>query len=59
MTATPTAAVVWALFAPVAMVQLCLGNTAMRQMYGVHEYHLRVCEALGLDHSWYEVADSA
>jgi len=59
MTATPTAAVVLALFAPVAMVQLCLGNTAMRQMYGVHEYHLRVCEALGLDHSWYEVADSA
>jgi transposase len=58
-TATPTAAVVLSLFAPVAMVYVCLGNTALRQVYGVHRYHLMVCDALGLDHAWYAVADSA
>jgi hypothetical protein len=57
-TATPTAAVVLALFAPVAMVHVRLGSVEMRQVYGVNAYHLMVCEALGLDHAWYEVADS-
>jgi hypothetical protein len=27
--------------------------------HGMHDYHLMVCDALGLDHIWYEVADSA
>ena len=58
-TATPTATVVLALFAPVAVVHLRLGNTERRQVYGVQHYHLMVCDALGLDHTWYEVADSA
>jgi transposase len=58
-TATPTATVVLSLFSPVAVVQLCLGNTDIRQVYGVQDYHLRVCDALGLDHTWYEAADSA
>jgi hypothetical protein len=58
-TATPTAAVVLSLFAPVAVVQLRLGNAEMRQVYGLNDYHLMVCDALGLDHTWYEAVDSA
>jgi hypothetical protein len=58
-TATPTAAVVLSLFAPVAVVHLRLGNAEMRQVYGLNDYHLMVCDALGLDHTWYEVVDSA
>jgi hypothetical protein len=58
-TATPTAAVVLALFAPVAVVRLRSGNVELQQVYGVNAYHLMVCEALGLDHTWYEVTDSA
>jgi transposase len=57
-TATPTATVVLSLFAPVAVVQVRLGNTEMRQVYGVHHYHLMICDALGLDHTWYAVVDS-
>jgi hypothetical protein len=57
-TTTPTGAVVLSLFSPVAVVQLRLGNAEIRQVYGVHPYHLMVCEALGLDHTWYAVADS-
>jgi len=58
-TATPTGAVVLSLFSPVAVVQLRLGNAQIRQLYGVHHYHLMVCDALGLDHTRYAVADSA
>jgi hypothetical protein len=58
-TASPTAAVVLSLFAPVTMVQLRLGNTESRQVYGMQPYHRLVCDALGLDHTWYEVVDSA
>ena len=58
-TATPTAAVVLSLFAPVAVVHLRLGNAEMRQVYGVHPYHLTICDALGLDHTWYEGVNSA
>jgi transposase len=57
-TATPMATVVLSLFAPVAVVHLRLGNTEIRQVYGVHRYHLMICDALGLDHTWYEVVDS-
>src|SRR5215468_11258686 len=53
-TATPTAAVVLALFAQVALVQFWLGEHAVAQVYGVQPHHLLVCEALGLDHAWYE-----
>jgi hypothetical protein len=58
-TVTPTGAVGLSLFSPVAVVQLRLGNAEIRQVYGVHHYHLMVCDALGLDHAWYAVADSA
>jgi hypothetical protein len=55
MTAPPTAAVVLALFAQVALVQLRLGDQEGEQLYGVQPHHLLVCDALGLDHSWYEM----
>jgi transposase len=53
-TATPTAAVVFALFAPVGVVHLRIDTTEIQQMYGLHAHHLLVCDALGLDHTWYE-----
>src|SRR5215470_18056162 len=54
-TATPTAAVVLALFAQVALVRLSIGDQAMEQIYGVQPHHLLLCDALGLDTSWYAV----
>ena len=53
-TAMPTAAVVLSLFAPVAVVQMQIGNAVVRQIYGVHPHHLMLCDALGLDRAWYE-----
>jgi transposase len=53
LTATPTAAVVLALFAPVALVQLWIDDQEVAQFSGVQPYHLLVCDALGLDSSWY------
>lgn len=55
MTATPTAAVVFALFAHVALVQVVVGDQKLMQMYGVQSLHLLICEALSLAPSWYEV----
>jgi transposase len=55
LTATPTAAVVLALFAPVALVQLWIDEQEVTQLSGVQSYHFLVCEALGLDSSWYAV----
>lgn len=54
-TATPTAAVVLALFAQVALVQLWIGDQEIEQFYGVQPHHLLVCDALGLNSAWYEV----
>jgi transposase len=54
MTATPTAAVVLALFSQVTMIQLEVDGQQIEQMYGVQPYHLLLCDALGLDHAWYE-----
>ena len=53
MTATPTAAVVLALFAQVALVQLWMDEQEVEQVYGVQPHHLLICDALGLDSSWY------
>ena len=55
LTATPTAAVVLALFAQVALVQLWIDEQEVAQLSGVQPYHLLVCDALGLDSSWYAV----
>jgi transposase len=52
-TATPTAAVVFALFAPVTLVQLAVGNTTRHQVYGIQDHHRLVCEAVGIDPAWY------
>jgi transposase len=53
-TATPTAAVVLALFTPVMMVQVQVDKVVVRQVYGWQDYHGLVCDALGIDHAWYE-----
>ena len=53
-TATPTAAVVLALLAQVALVQCWLGDDEVVHVYGVQPHHLLSCDTLGLDHSWYE-----
>jgi hypothetical protein len=53
LTVLPTAAVVLALFTQVALVQLQIGEQAVTQLSGVQPHHLLVCDALGLDSSWY------
>jgi hypothetical protein len=53
LTAIPTAAVVLALFAQVALVQLWIDEQEVAQISGVQPYHRLVCDALGLDFSWY------
>jgi hypothetical protein len=55
-TATPTAAVVFALFAPVMLVQFVMENTPSLQVHGVQDQHLIVCEAVGIDPAWYHGA---
>jgi hypothetical protein len=55
MTATPTAAVVLALFAQVTLIQLGIEDQQIEQMHGVQPHHLLICEALALDSSWYTV----
>ena len=55
MTATPTAAVVLALFAQVALVRFCIEAQEVTQLSGAQPDHLLVCDALGLDPSWYAV----
>ena len=54
MTAPPTATVVLALFAQVAFVQFWIGEHEVGQIAGVQPHHLLICDALGVDHSWYE-----
>jgi RNA polymerase sigma factor (sigma-70 family) len=55
-TATPTAAVVFALFAPVMLVQFVMDNTTSLQGHGVQDHHLIICEAVGIDPAWYQGA---
>jgi transposase len=55
MTTAPTTAVVLALFAQVALVQLWIEGQEVTQLAGVQPYHRLVCDALGLDSSWYAV----
>src|SRR5215471_15499953 len=52
-TATPTAAVVFALFTPVMLVQCAIDNTPSFQVHGVQDYHLLACDAVGIDQAWY------
>ena len=55
-TATPTAAVVFALFTPVMLVQFAGDHMTSRQVHGVQDHHLIVCEAVGIDPGWYQGA---
>src|SRR5262252_6939842 len=53
-TATPTAAVVFALFTPVMLGQCAIDNRISLQVHGVQDYHLLVCDAVGIDQAWYQ-----
>ena len=55
-TATPTAAVVFALFTPVTLVHFAVDNAPLLEVHGLQEYHRLVCEAVGIDHAWYQGA---
>jgi transposase len=54
LTATPTAAVVFALFTPVMLVHFAMDNTPSLQVHGVQEYHRIICDAVGIDQAWYQ-----
>jgi hypothetical protein len=53
-TAIPTAAVVLSLVVQVMMVQLEVDKKVSLQVYGLQDYHLTLCDALGSDRLWYE-----
>jgi transposase len=48
-TATPTAAVGFALFTSVRLVRVVVEKTISLQGHGVQDYHLLICEAVGID----------
>ena len=54
LTATPTAAVVFALFTPVTLVHFTVDSTPSLQGHGVQDYHRIVCDAVGIDQVWYQ-----
>ena len=56
LTATPTAAVVFALFTQVMLVQFVVDNMPSLQVHGVQDHHRIVCEAVGIDPGWYQGA---
>jgi transposase len=56
LTATPTAAVVFALFTPVTLVHFAVDSTPSLQVHGVQDCHRIVCNALGIDQAWYQGA---
>ena len=58
MTAIPTAAVVLALFSQVALAHLGIDEHEVVQIAGVQPHHLLICDALWLDHTWYEVSSA-
>jgi hypothetical protein len=55
-TSTPTAAVVFTLFAPVILVQFAVDEQCSLQMHGVQVHQQMVCEAVGIDRDWYQIA---
>jgi transposase len=54
LTATPTAAGVFALFASVMLVQFVVDHTTSLQGHGVQDHHLLICVAVGVDPAWYQ-----
>ena len=55
-TATPTSAVVLALFTPVTLLPFAVDDTPCLQVQGIQEHHLTVCQAVGIDPIWYQGA---
>ena len=55
-TAVPTAAVVFALFTSVTLVHFAVDNAPILHIHGIQEDHRIVCEAVGIDHAWYQGA---
>jgi hypothetical protein len=47
-TVMPTTAVVFALFAPVMLVQFTVDNMTSLQLHGVQDHHRIICEAVGI-----------
>jgi hypothetical protein len=58
LTAIPMAAVVLAFFAQIALVRLWIDGQEVVQLAGVQPHHLLVCDALGLDSSWWYAVPS-
>jgi hypothetical protein len=58
VTAMPTAAGILAFFAQVMMGHVAVDNITVLQVYGWQEHHKLVCDALGIDRSWYEAPAS-
>ena len=56
LTALPTAAVVFDLFTPVTLVHYTVDNGPILHVHGIREDHLILCEAVGIDHTWYQGA---
>jgi transposase len=54
-TSAPTAAVVFSLFAPVMRVQFVIDEQISSQVHGLQPHHLLICDAVGLDSTWYGV----
>jgi transposase len=53
-TAMPTAAVVFALFRPVMLIHFAVDHAPNLEVHGIQEDHRIVCEAVGIDHAWYQ-----
>jgi transposase len=54
LTATPTATVVFALLTPVILVYSTVDNRPSLQVHGVQDYHLLICDAVGIAQAWYQ-----
>src|SRR5215475_9039885 len=54
LTATPTAAVVFALFTSVMLVHCTVDHIPSLQVHGVRDYHLLICDAVGIAQGWYQ-----
>jgi transposase len=54
LTATPTAAVVFALFTPVMLVHCTVDDIPSLQVHGVQDYHRLICDAVGIAQTWYQ-----
>jgi hypothetical protein len=53
-TTTPTTAVVFALLTPVTLVHFTVDNAPLLHVHGIREDHRLVCQAVGIDHAWYQ-----